>query len=971
MRRALAVVALVVLALALLALLATGTSASDLAAGPFDWPLGGAAVPAAELRDATLLARPMLVSAFGATVVTLREARVVRLADGTAQYPTVTAAGDVALSPEPDPLTGAQELAWTLVSPTLVFCVARGALRPAFAAYARGARGYAYATALGGGVAYAPAPRTTDAFLWLVAADATGAVLDASDARAVARAFAGIQPYTPVAHAEPTVQPELTAGARFGTHVALPQCGSALYAPKTCTAADTAGKCTLCNFASQELCAAVARHGACDAPLGSALCARTCCMYSCGAAGAWLVPTAPLTARALRMTVEPMLDAAEAEPARASAAADATFDELRAVLATGRWAFGSARNDPAVNGLNAVVRAWNVWRRTYFWAVLRAMAERRVDGGACWTSDSPVALSDRQGAEPARTDCRAYCYGDGGDRRYLNYHSVLDLACDDALEVSVAAAVARLTAAGTPVSPAEVAAARPAGLGDASSARFWALLTRDYEQLGWAGLAAMFQLDGDELGVLRAAVAGARGVPRASRAQWERLDPLRRVRLLDAWNEGAVFSFGARAVALPRGTGAPAANAASHFPFQHAFWPTDRLTATGATVVGGGARACMRCGAAAPGATSAVATMAVTCPRIGTKPSRPLTSDAGGWVGTPDGDAFEPPVAQYGPTYDPKADPTDVGSYVERDGGAVVYARGAYLGAGLVETADTVEAKPHVPLCAAAPVTLGGATFDSSANDGVGVWAARAPYATQPPPPMAFNPFAARDAYGAPTVVFNDAFEAVTVPPGFAAYVTAHYHGYHASAASCHTGVPRLAGVTPGAAAAPGLVVRHDNTPLFTNRVQCAVSSWMPQHPAPPERPSLECAATVRGVLLINDDLASAWTVRKGESVATADEPPRLDPCKSDPYATRVAAVPAHANCVAAWNYFAYPTHWLQRGHVDPASGDLPPACDAVAAPAHHNVRTPRPSLAELVAYNRDALNVTTVLRSGRSVLSA
>ena len=73
--------------------------------------------------------------------------------------------------------------------------------------------------------------------------------------------------------------------------------------------------------------------------------------------------------------------------------------------------------------------------------------------------------------------------------------------------------------------------------------------------------------------------------------------------------------------------------------------------------------------------------------------------------------------------------------------------------------------------------------------------------------------------------------------------------------------------------------------------------------------------------------------------------------------------LPSLVNCVAAWNYCAFPRRWLQRSHTDPHSGDLLPALDAVAE--KNNVRTTTDSVTDFVAHNA-SLGALTVFRTER-----
>jgi hypothetical protein len=74
-------------------------------------------------------------------------------------------------------------------------------------------------------------------------------------------------------------------------------------------------------------------------------------------------------------------------------------------------------------------------------------------------------------------------------------------------------------------------------------------------------------------------------------------------------------------------------------------------------------------------------------------------------------------------------------------------------------------------------------------------------------------------------------------------------------------------------------------------------------------------------------------------------------------------------NCIAAWNFWAYPRHWLHRSNTDPNDGDAIPAFDAVASD-DNNVRSTSDSLSAFFDHSM-SLNVRVILRTGNSPKSS
>lgn len=181
----------------------------------------------------------------------------------------------------------------------------------------------------------------------------------------------------------------------------------------------------------------------------------------------------------------------------------------------------------------------------------------------------------------------------------------------------------------------------------------------------------------------------------------------------------------------------------------------------------------------------------------------------------------------------------------------------------------------------------------------------------------------------------NTEFRSVTIPPLFAAYVTHHYHGYHASTQSCHRGFGLFKSVSGVQgycldSAYGGVVygtceylkypacVKETEFSHSDTRAPCTTTQWMPGFdPDGLYRP---------GVLLMNDDAGSEWPLRPDDVVSKT--PVVL--CGRSASVVTGVSVPRFVNCVAAWNYAVHPQYGVVRSHADPWSGDLPPTRDAV-----------------------------------------
>jgi hypothetical protein len=156
--------------------------------------------------------------------------------------------------------------------------------------------------------------------------------------------------------------------------------------------------------------------------------------------------------------------------------------------------------------------------------------------------------------------------------------------------------------------------------------------------------------------------------------------------------------------------------------------------------------------------------------------------------------------------------------------------------------------------------------------------------------------------------------------------------------------------------------VRGTDRPLV-HVEQCRVGSWTPQKLQQPGAfADVPAGSEPLGLVLVNDDLASEWSVARGDVLAAV----AIDVSKKAAATAPTTHVfPSLVNCLAAWNYCAFPEHWLQRAHTDPASGDLLPEADVVAGPGENNVGETSAGVADFIAHNWK-LGALTVFRTQR-----
>jgi hypothetical protein len=124
------------------------------------------------------------------------------------------------------------------------------------------------------------------------------------------------------------------------------------------------------------------------------------------------------------------------------------------------------------------------------------------------------------------------------------------------------------------------------------------------------------------------------------------------------------------------------------------------------------------------------------------------------------------------------------------------------------------------------------------------------------------------------TDLMNTGFVGVVVPSLFAVYLTPHYHGYHASTQSCHSGFGLFLssrdaktcfdeaygdvvyGTCPDAAYVRCAKEKPYGATSSDRKAPCTTTRWMPGFG--------NDGVYVPGVLLMNDDVGSEWHVRPG-----------------------------------------------------------------------------------------------------------
>ncbi len=942
-------------------------------------------------RVLLLCAAGCLCRQAGEVVVDVKVARFATMASGT-----------LGLARDPDPTClfslGPSEttVQYALTAPV----VFRGALVPGLVVVLRVKGGYVRCDGERCSVAAAAAD---DACWWVIARDATGSVYDAS-----APLLAGVPAFVPRRLARVPIQPRGVPVASNGTKLVSAACtGEAKAGDREC---ESPGACTFCDAQSQEMCRLAAAYGACS--VYAAVCPVRCAIAARPYAGQTLfvVASDPQKNRPIFEANVPMFTRTRSSD---TGVFEPPLSALTAAVATRRWVRTSL--DPAVNGSAAPVKSFGASDREYFWAVLRAMCDKKMPyaDGYGWSEDAHggnapnyfalggvkhwpeipfVGRGSRPGAVKIVTpgdaewaDTRDACEGHlhssnggaAGGRRYLNY-ARMNGTCGDApararwfectngAEFRARAGIARGRRAMTAATGATAASC----VKPARNKLTDAFHSGNYDALSWQDVQQMFGLYAQELSALKLALSPLPFSLARRDVEFRALQPRQKVELVARWNEGCTFAFDrGLALQMPAGCGARS-GAQSHFAprFVYGFWPSDRATSAGRTVKSARmAQECVRCPAIARGnpndplvesTESVVREERVACrlkysyydsthsamyAETSGKGRYVERAELAPWQKCDAGPHPDWPGDNGGAIHDKESDGT-----AYQDGPDVLFFHGKRLDDGLTNYADVrgvVRRRDAVPVCSKAG-------YHAQWYQAGFPWAPYAKYDPGATGDWGWNPFKVVRSGGPAVSLFNTELRSVVIAPGFAVYVTPHYHGYHASQRTCHGGLPRLGGV-------PGESARE--TPAV-NVEQCRVGSWTPQKlQVPKQFVDLAAGEEPVGLVLVNDDLGSAWHVAAGDVLV----PIKID-LSNRGYATsaETSAFPALVNCLAAWNYCAFPRHWLQRGSTDPDSGDAPPTADVVAG-AGNNVRAPTDSVTDFVAHSA-SLGALTVFRTRR-----
>jgi hypothetical protein len=558
------------------------------------------------------------------------------------------------------------------------------------------------------------------------------------------------------------------------------------------------------------------------------------------------------------------------------------------------------------------------------------------------------------------------------------------------------------------------------GVGAEGRKRVGAFYTGDYREVGWEGVKEMFGLRKDELDIVKAALSPLSGVSKKTSTEWQSLSPRQKIGLLAMWNDGSLFRFatgasGVLTLQMPRACGAPLpipGARQSHFaPFRYGFWPSDKATRDAMTTKdSGGKYKCVRCPSTGQGTGSRVPVeeQGVSCklkeayyayhPVAWQTTARYDGGDS--WASRPtsvpngvpwqvcDGDTH-PGWSHVGWEsrfygHRPLTGEGD-GTYYE-DGPDEFFVHYARLDDALTNYASNsgvVQRRDKVPVCApnasaakdidyfvgtwttdqvggspdsSGPSNFMWAAYEKYNEEALGPNLPRFSEATGGAPAWTWNPFKTKTKGGNDsTELFNTELRGVTIAPGFAVYVTPHYHGYHASQRTCHHGLRAMK-------SAPGESGDRPDRPLV-HVEQCRVGSWTPQKVhATGKFKDIGERNEPFGFVLVNDDLASVWRLAPGD-VLYSGHLSRPKGTETEPS----QKFPSLVNCLAAWNYCAFPDHWLQRAHTDPASGDHLPLFDVVAGVQDNNVSATNGFVDDFVEHNKK-LGALTVFRSDRVV---
>ena len=919
--------------------------------------------------------------------------------------------GALAVCADPDPtcvfaLDGS-EVRYALTAAV----VHRGALVPAYVVSVRSGPAYARVDVATGRCGSAEV--ASDASLWAIVGDATGGVFDATRAL-----LAGVAPFVPAADAEPRPQPRGIPSAASGTALAAPGCGEVEAGDQACER--RAGACVYCDRLAPAMCEVAALYGACAVYQG--VCPVQCAIAGGRFAGQRLEAVAidPRARKATFVARQPMYRAS-AEPR--SDLADPSLAALSTAIRTKRWLHPAMDASVRAEGLSDVDRAyfWAVLRamtsRRMPYEVGSAWSESvhggwspRVAAGTtkvdAWQSmrwapsgrAGSTVLTNRDaawaaaGAEEQARLCRRHLVssseraGFPGRARYLSYARMVG-ECESAASVrewhqatlasdarspamtvalgttlrrfGVGARIART--AGSAVGEARVSAVLAMGVSEAGARRVAAFESGEYAGLTWADVGEMFGLSEPEAAILKAALSPLAFTIATRAVEWTAMSPRQRIALVEKWNAGCAFGFARGVLQMPQGCGARS-GLQSHFPakFRYGFWPSDLATRDGRTTKAPGKYKCLRCPEG--GSVPVVQEERAPCQLkegfteaswLVLSASRYDGNKRGGLAGWQQCQGSTHPEWVPGTNYQHALESNEGdGTYYE-DGPDEYFVHYARLDDALTNYADAggvVRRRDKVRVCTPCPGVQGWWTPDGDACAGGtrGVfdvdgknfaWEAYAPYES-----------ASAAAFKAGSAM-NTELASVTIAPGFAVYVTPHYHGFHASQRTCHHGLRRMK-------SAPG--ARGANALLHVE--QCRVGSWTPQKLQPGAFVDVPADAEPLGLVLVNDDLASEWTVERGDVLAAVT----IDVSKKAAVDAPTEQVfPSLVNCLAAWNYCAFPAHWLQRAHTDPASGDRMPELDVVAGPEANNVGATSAGVADFIRHNWN-LGALTVFRTQR-----
>ena len=912
--------------------------------------------------------------------------------------------------------------------PTCLFALAAGSdVRYALTAAVvhRGTLVPGYVVAVRSGAAYARVDRTTrrcvegdvasDASLWVIVGDATGGVFDATRAL-----LSGVAPFVPAAGAQRYRQPDGIPGVGSGTTLVAPGCGAVEAGQEVCERGE-GGPCVYCDALAPAMCEIAALFGACSVYQG--VCPVQCAISGGRFVGQRLQARA-IDARARKATFVARQPMYQASAAHQSDLVDPSIAALSTAARTRRWMYpamdasvkGAALADADRAYFWSVLRAManrrmpyevgSAWSESVHggWSPYVHSIQTKVDGwkamswAASGRSGSSV-LTNRDagwaaaGAEEQTALCKRHLVSSSdrvGGTRYLSYARMIG-ECEGAASVrewhqatlakdakspamsvalgttlrrfGVGARIAR--SAGSTVGAARVRAVVAMGVTEANARRVAAFESGDYAGLAWADVSAMFGLSKAETDILKLALSPLAFTLPTRAVEWTAMSPKQRIVLVEKWNAGCSFGFAGGALQMPQGCGARA-GAQSHFAakFRHGFWPSDLATQEGKTTKGRGTFKCLRC--PGDGGAPVVQEEIVVCQlKEGYNGDFTFATryDGGGekrkglagWQECR-GDAH--PEWVPGKNFQHKLENSEGdGTYYE-DGPDEYFVHYARLDDALTNYADengVVRRRDSVRVCKPCPPAgshQGWWTPDGEACSGGtrGVFDVGGKN-------FAWQPYA---AYGGASganpfkkgLLMNTELASVTVAPGFAVYVTPHYHGFHASQRTCHHGLRRMK-------SEPG--VRGTENALM-HVEQCRVGSWTPQKLQTGAFADVPVDAEPLGLVLVNDDLASEWTVNRGDVLAAVT----IDVSKKAAVdAPSEQVFPSLVNCLAAWNYCAFPAHWLQRAHTDPASGDLLPEFDVVAGPEANNVGATSAGVADFVHHNWN-LGALTVFRTQR-----